>query len=239
MDRFLDRFGVISDTGGAMTAEAYMFGPFRVVGRGGSELTPKGQVRRAILAVLLMSPGRSCTKQYLVDLFWAQSGPTKSCASLRTALSTLKKELAPLGDDVITSDRYHVRLAGRALTVSLGQEAENAQLPFLQDLDVDARGSDGFEEWLRDMRLRHSPSAEDTPEGLAEHLNQIRPMPNPVPLGLRAGSYRHLLVMSLEPRGLRCTNNQTGPPDRGIPEVSYKTPGRVLWLQKSQSAFSV
>lgn len=164
MDRFLDRVGVNSDTGGAMTAEAYMFGPFRVVGRDGSELTPTGQLRRAILAVLLMSPGRSCTKQYLVDLFWAQSEPTKSRASLRTALSTLKKELAPLGDEVITSDRYHVRLTGQALTVSVGQRAESAQLPFLQDLDVDARGADGFEEWLRDMRLRHSPSAEETPQ---------------------------------------------------------------------------
>ncbi len=36
-------------------------------------------------------------------------------------------------------------------------------------------------------------------EGLAARLNQIRPMPDPVPLGMRAGSNGHLLVMSLKP----------------------------------------
>ena len=36
-------------------------------------------------------------------------------------------------------------------------------------------------------------------EGLAPHCYEIRPMPDPVPLGLRTGSHGHLLVMSLEP----------------------------------------
>jgi tetratricopeptide (TPR) repeat protein len=155
MGSFLDSFETKIENGIGLTAEAYMFGPFRVVGRDGSELTPKGQVRRAILAVLLMSPGQSCTKQFLLDLFWAQSPPVKSRASLRTALSALKKELAPIGDDVIASDRYHVRLASKSLTAGLAQGAEAADLPFLQDLDVEVRGAEGFEDWLRDMRLHH------------------------------------------------------------------------------------
>ena len=49
-----------------------------------------------------------------------------------------------------------------------------------------------------------SPAIQDrehgrTIEGLAAHLNQIRPIPDPVPLGMRAGSHGHLLVMGLEP----------------------------------------
>ena len=37
-------------------------------------------------------------------------------------------------------------------------------------------------------------------EGLAPDRNPLRPLPHPVPLGLRAGSHGHLLVMRLEPR---------------------------------------
>ncbi len=47
-------------------------------------------------------------------------------------------------------------------------------------------------------------------EGLAAHLNQIRPMPDLVPLGLRAGSHGHLLVMSLEPNQLRLPELERG-----------------------------
>lgn len=174
MESFLDSFETKTENGVDLTAEAYMFGPFRVVGRDGSELTPKGQVRRAILAVLLMSPGRSCTKQSLLDLFWAQSPPAKSRASLRTALSALKKELAPLGDDVIASDRYHVRLASSALTAGLAQSTEAAGLPFLQDLDVEVRGAEGFEDWLRDMRLHHADAQGQTRETQRPGDNAVR-----------------------------------------------------------------
>ena len=38
-----------------------------------------------------------------------------------------------------------------------------------------------------------------THQGLAAHRRRLRPMPDPLPVRLRLGSNRHLLVMSLEP----------------------------------------
>ena len=52
------------------------------------------------------------------------------------------------------------------------------------------------------VRLRAAKKALfgiDPPRGKPTDLNQIRPMPDPVPLRLRAGNHGHLLVMSLEP----------------------------------------
>ncbi len=159
------------DIDGSITAEAQMFGPFRVISSSGEELTPKGQLRPAILAVLVMAPGQSLTKQHLIDLFWSRSPLAKSRGSLRTAISELKKELAPLGAQVLLGDRYHVRLAPGALRVNMGQGAE---LPFLQDLDVEARGAEGFESWLRDQRLKHAPDdgPEHGPERGPEHRQE-------------------------------------------------------------------
>ena len=52
-------------------------------------------------------------------------------------------------------------------------------------------------------RLRHRIESMIRPnQGLATHCNPIRPLPDPVSLGLRPGRHRHLLVVSPD-SGLR------------------------------------
>jgi hypothetical protein len=45
---------------------------------------------------------------------------------------------------------------------------------------------------------------------MVPHRNQIRPLPNPVPFGLRLGRHNHLLVMSLDP-GCSIPDDRMGP----------------------------
>lgn len=139
-------------------AVARMFGPFQVATSDGQDITPSGLLRRALLAVLITGPNQMRTRSHLTQMFWGNSTPAKSAASLRTALSELRKELRPLCDDGLQSDRYCVRLTPRLITPDWSAETtHDGSAEFLEGMDLQLRGADGFEEWLRSMRLSHVP----------------------------------------------------------------------------------
>ncbi|MCR8549296.1 hypothetical protein M4578_15805 [Salipiger sp. P9] len=161
-----------------MTAKARMFGPFRVVTATGQDVTPKGQLRRAMLAVLLMSRDQICTRQSLIEMFWAESDPAKSAASLRTALSELRKDLAPLGPDCIIADRYSIRIDPDRITAGLAPSARR-DAAFLEGIDLSLRGAEGFETWLRDQRLNQEPPPAEQALEPSALLALIEPMITP------------------------------------------------------------
>lgn len=139
-------------------AKARMFGPFQVITADGQDVTPGGLLRRALLAVLVTSPNQMRTRSYLTHMFWACSSPAKSAASLRTALSDLRKELRPLGENGLQSDRYCVRLTPGLITPDWSTSgAPHAPAEFLEGMDLQLRGADDFEDWLRSMRLSYVP----------------------------------------------------------------------------------
>src|ERR1043165_3754861 len=49
----------------------------------------------AVLAFLLLSPGRSASRERLVDLLWSDSEPSAGRKQLRNALSHLRSRIGP------------------------------------------------------------------------------------------------------------------------------------------------
>lgn len=151
-------------------AVAKMVGPFRIILRDGTDITPSSELRRAVLAVIVTAEDQTCTRRELISLFWASSEPKKANASLRSALSELRKDLCALGEDCIAADRYSVRLKPRAIAPVLG--GTHQRTSFLSGMDLDIRGAEGFEQWLRAHRelpdsSNHDPLDEELPILLA------------------------------------------------------------------------
>lgn len=142
-------------------ARLYLLGPVRLTDQDGFDRTPKGGVRRALLAVLALSQHGTKSRLSLQDMFWGDRDPVRGASSLRNALSVLKKDLAELGDELITSDAQDVRLNMDRLWVDVAHYAsENGgallrqthgqRLPdLIEGLNVRATGDDTFEDWLR------------------------------------------------------------------------------------------
>ncbi|MCB1390572.1 MAG: hypothetical protein KDK12_15740 [Rhodobacteraceae bacterium] len=149
---------------------AHLTGPFRVFARDGADLTPRGQVRRALLAVLLTAPDQMRTRAFLTDMFWAHSGAAKAAASLRTALSELRKDLAVLGADCLVADRYGVRLAPGRIAADCGPRDLGTGADFLEGMDLQLRGAEGFEDWLRAMRVERAEVGAAERPAAAAHL---------------------------------------------------------------------
>ncbi len=97
-----------------------MLGGF--VGRRGDAVLQRyrSQQHRALLAYLVLHAGRSQRREHLIDLFWPESDVDAGRASLRTALSALRRQLegpglAPGGSVLITEGNSAVYLAADAV----------------------------------------------------------------------------------------------------------------------------
>lgn len=117
-------------------------GPFRVTGDDGSDLTPKGMKERALLALLLLSPGQRRTRAWLQSKLWSDRSPEQASGSCRQALANLRKALGPARDR-LCSDRTTVWLSPPVPVIDEG-EGE-----LLDDLDV---RDPEFADLLRDHR---------------------------------------------------------------------------------------
>ena len=186
------------------SAEIHLWGPFRVVLQDGTDATPRGKRARAMLALLIMAPGYVRSRVWLQDKLWIERSPSQGAASLRQELSSLRKQLAGFGLDILIADRETVRLAQNS--VQLIERPANGEL--LEGFDLaDAE----FEDWLRQERasraagwtapvapdktmmrptlvVRRFRTAQDDPqtadfaEGLAEELITV--------LGVLSGAFR-------------------------------------------------
>ena len=117
-------------------------GPFRVRDESGLDITPLGMKERALLALLLLSPGQRRTRVWLQDKLWSDRAPEQASGSLRQALSNVRKALGPAADR-LKSDRTTLWLAPE---VDIG----NADPGELLD-DIHIRDPE-FTDWLRDER---------------------------------------------------------------------------------------
>ncbi|TVP72727.1 MAG: hypothetical protein EA339_05555 [Rhodobacteraceae bacterium] len=143
---------------GPRCASASLLGPFRVIAQDGCDITPGSMLRQAILAVLICAPRQIKTRKSLQDLFWGDAPAARASANLRMAIYQLRRDLAPLGADMLVADRATVSLAPGRITARDGDWRDAS---FLEGLDLPMAGCAGFEEFLRDMRL--SAPAEDSP----------------------------------------------------------------------------
>lgn len=132
-------------------------GPFRVSDEAGTNRTPKGMRERALLAILLLSPGQRRSRAWLQDKLWSDRSPERASVSFRQALSHIRKALGPLARR-LHADRSAVWIEPKVVVDPSPQGNDVVEL--LDDIDVpDAE----FERWLRDLRQQHGIHSHASP----------------------------------------------------------------------------
>lgn len=130
----------------------YLLGPLRIE-RGGQPIRLPRRKVEALVAYLLLHPGPQ-TRDYLATLFWGDSSDAQARHSLRTALATVRKEIAP---DLLLADRDHVQLnpdrpcwvdLWALLTLAADVDRNRAALPAALALWQGELLADCYEEWL-------------------------------------------------------------------------------------------
>ncbi len=128
-----------------------LYGPLCLTGKGGANITPRGAKTGALVAVLALSPGYRRSRRWLEGLLWSRTGRDQASASLRQALSALRREL---GDDAdcLCSDRRGVWLDAERTVV--GEPPLNGHAMLLDGMDI---RDPVFADWL--TAARESPFA--------------------------------------------------------------------------------
>lgn len=127
-------------------------GRFRVTAADGTDLTPKGAKVQGLLALLATSPDLCRNRRWLEDKLWSDRGTDQASASLRQALTELRRSLGT-SHPVLTSDRQKIGLRRDRVQVDLSTTGDPE---FLEGLDV---RDPEFESWLRHERHRHLTDA--------------------------------------------------------------------------------
>ena len=129
----------------------------------GAVMPLRGVKRRALLTYLVLNSGQAMHRNDLADMFWPGVDQRKARASLRQALTDLRKII---GADILRSDTAFVTAIPAEITTDIAQLqttlAENhttaVELSALRALPSIFRGFEGIgevlDEWLRDTRAR-------------------------------------------------------------------------------------
>lgn len=136
--------------------ELRLHGPFRAAWSDGTELRLKGAKQQAFVALVACAPDKVCTRSWLQSMLWGRVDHKLGRASLRQALSALKTEMGRRFDSVFDVDGDQIGFRPGSVRLTGGPDLGQ----FLDGVDID---EDGFEEWLREMRM----SAPVTPASFA------------------------------------------------------------------------
>lgn len=159
--------------------DIFLFGPVCVQDHTGQDVTPSNQKSRAIVAMLALAPRGSRSRVWLRDKLWSDRNEEQASASLRQALTSIRKALGPDLRDILLADKYSVTLdltRARIDVVDLLDQRESGAIAgdtpmddvpehLLEGLDI---GDPEFESWLTlerqiwEARLT-SPSEAKTP----------------------------------------------------------------------------
>jgi DNA-binding SARP family transcriptional activator len=137
-------------------------------------VSPLPKKAQALLAYLLMHPGRPIARERLSALLWDQNGSEHADRSLRQCLVSIRTALAPLQMSVISSDGAQVRLvASERLEVDVHSFNTLARSDSTDDLESALQlyrdeflaglqiTSDSFNEWAQYERRRLASSSSD------------------------------------------------------------------------------
>ena len=128
------------------------FGVFRPDG----EPIQLGAKHQALMALLITAEDGIRTRAFLEHTLWSFAQPEQAKASLRTALSTLRKHIGPSASVSLTANRERVTLDLSMIEIerdrSRGQFMEGFELPH----------ESIFAKWLAEMREQAEPLAAPT-----------------------------------------------------------------------------
>ncbi|MEM9012881.1 MAG: tetratricopeptide repeat protein [Pseudomonadota bacterium] len=135
-----------------------MIGPFSLERPDGTTVTVPHAKNKALLVLLLASPRRMRARRWLEATLWSDRGQREASQSLRTALSTLRRELGAY-KDALQSNRSAVHLVEGSITSDLDDvDLSDADPDFVEGIDI---RDEAFEAWLtafrREQDARRSP----------------------------------------------------------------------------------
>lgn len=160
-----------------------LFGAFRVSDLADRPLKVRARKNRALLAVLATAPGKRHAREWLAELLWENHAEEQARASLRQALSTLRRDLGP-GAAAVHADGEGVWLDPERVEVDLirlqrlletrdadALSAATGRLvagPFLEGLEL---RESAFRNWLEPERRRaHAMAARVLRRAAAERI---------------------------------------------------------------------
>lgn len=141
----------MADSDASTICYVYLLGSLAILDAEGNVRTPKAQKARALVALLALAPRGARSRAWLRDKLWSESGEEQSSASLRQALTDVRRSLGDLADELLISDNYTVSLNLSRIYVDALDPAtaagsgEEAGPELLEGLDI---GDPEFEDWL-------------------------------------------------------------------------------------------
>lgn len=127
-----------------------LYGPFAMSWANGEEIDLRSAKLKALVALLGTAPDGGRTRSWLQDMLWSLSGPEHGRASLRQAMSRLRRALGPGFETIFQTNNDTIRLR-REYVVVVGEPADGE---LLEGVDIP---DEGFNAWLRQQRA--SPGA--------------------------------------------------------------------------------
>ncbi|MEM7319217.1 MAG: hypothetical protein AAF408_09380, partial [Pseudomonadota bacterium] len=121
-------------------------GHFSVTDSAGTNVAPRGQKERALIALLALSPEQHRTRKWIQERLWSDRFPEQASASLRRAIYSIRKQI----DDksaFLQSDRNSVWLDK---TVDINS-AEPKSARLLEDIHVN---DSAFADWAEQIRYK-------------------------------------------------------------------------------------
>ena len=141
-----------------------LFGPLKIVADGEIDLTPRSAKAKGLVALLLLSKEQRRSRAWLQDKLWSDRDPEKGSASLRQALSDIRRCLGAHRNCLITQHDW-VQLDPKRVHRADRDICEHQNLELCEGLDIQ---DPEFEIWLRDQRLSFSEPGPSRPSRLVK-----------------------------------------------------------------------
>ncbi len=133
----------------------------------GTRVEIQGGRQRAILALLATAAGHKKAREFLTAMLWPRSPEAQAAGSLRTALTTIRRQLGPVAE-LLAADRTYVWLDHTDISVTLPVARET----FFEDAPTKI-GTE-FDHWLQTERSRLAdPIQPPVPERVRDRV--LRP----------------------------------------------------------------
>lgn len=129
----------------------HLRGPFRADLSPDGEITGLSRRAQAMLAFLSQQPEMRAERGLIADILWSDRSEDQARGSLRQELAVLRKVC---GSDIVNANRQFVWLNAADVTVDATGKNE-----FLEGFDLN---SEGFEDWLRDIRAAQPVETPET-----------------------------------------------------------------------------
>lgn len=123
-----------------------LFGPFSCRVADSKTQIELGAKPKALIALLATAPEGTRTRTWLQEALWPLSGADHGRASLRQALSSIKRQLGEVFEQLFSKSNANLSLDLTKVEI-VGQPTDGQ---FLEGIDIP--GAQGFEDWLRQQR---------------------------------------------------------------------------------------